>query len=147
MTVPSVTAGQQLLYTDTNVHIAQTNANTTAIATNTSNITTLQGQVTGLNSAATDTHITSDGSGNETVVSLTAPNGVNYNVGRIKDINSGNFSASGTINHGLSGTPSNVLLTPSVNGSTFAVSAFSFTSTQFGATLSTPGNTDFLAYR
>jgi hypothetical protein len=58
-----------------------------------------------------------------------APNGVNFNVGRIKDFNTFTGTGSGTFNHGLSGTPADCWVTTNVNGSTQTVGASSFTST------------------
>jgi hypothetical protein len=70
-----------------------------------------------------------------------------FNIGGIKDMNKGTFSASGTYNHGLSGTPTIVLLCPSLSGSTWTFSAYTFTSTQFSATIVSANNTNWFAYR
>jgi hypothetical protein len=63
----------------------------------------------------------------------TPGNGVNFNVGRIKDINNGTVTTSGsvTVNHGLSGLPGAVVVTPTTSGSTATNAAYSYTSTQF----------------
>ncbi len=45
MTVPNVTAGNEILATDVNTHIAQTNTNTSNISTNTTNITSAQNKL------------------------------------------------------------------------------------------------------
>ena len=106
--------------------------------------------------AGAATPITTDANGNMTFGSsasggtggkATFNNGLSLHVGGFKSVASGNFSASGTYNHGLGGTPTNVLLCPSVSGSTWTFSAYSFTSTQFSATINSALNTDWFAYR
>lgn len=77
---------------------------------------------------------------------ITVANGVNYNVGRIKDINNGS-NLSGTINHGLSGTPNAVLATCNTASSSATVGASSYTSTQFTLTIGGGLNGRWVAYR
>lgn len=72
--------------------------------------------------------------------------GINYNIGRIKDINNGS-ALSGTVNHGLSGTPGAVLATCNSAGSSATVGASSYTSTQFTLTIGGALNGRWVAYR
>lgn len=72
---------------------------------------------------------------------------VAFHTGGIKDLNQGTISASGTVNHGLSGSPSAVLMTPSSGSSTWTFGASSYTSTQFTATLNSALTTRWVAYR
>lgn len=72
--------------------------------------------------------------------------GINFNIGRIKDINNGS-ALSGTINHGLSGTPGAVLATCNSSGSSATVGASNYTSTQFTLTIGGGLNGRWVAYR
>jgi len=112
-----------------------------------------------LNYTGTNTHVIVPGAGavtldvnGSTVVTvdstgLSIATGINFNVGRIKDINNGTFAASGTINHGLSGAPAAVILCPDSGSSTWTVGASSYTSTQFTGTINSALTTRWLAYR
>ncbi len=77
---------------------------------------------------------------------VNAPNGVNYNIGRIKDINNG-INLAGTINHGLSGTPAAVMATCDSASSTQTTGADTYTSTQFSLRSGAGLNNRWLAYR
>lgn len=70
-----------------------------------------------------------------------------FNTGGIKDLNTGTVSANGTVNHGLSGAPAAVLMTPSSGSSTWTFGASSYTTTQFTATMNTSATTRWVAYR
>lgn len=69
------------------------------------------------------------------------------NTGGFKDINSSTIAASGTINHGLSGTPLAVLMCPDSGSSTWTFGASSYTTTQFTATLNSALTTRWWASR
>jgi len=72
--------------------------------------------------------------------------GVNFNIGRIKDINNGS-ALSGTINHGLSGTPAAVVDTCNSSSSSATVGASNYTTTQFTLTIGGGLNGRWVAYR
>ncbi len=77
--------------------------------------------------------ITSDGAGNLSATQVSASNGVNFATGRIKELATGTVTTAGSaiINHGLSGVPACVLVTPDTAGSTATFSASNYTTTQF----------------
>lgn len=69
-----------------------------------------------------------------------------FSIGGFKAINSGS-ALSGTINHGLSGTPTAVLCVCNSSGSSATVGAYSYTSSQFGMTIGASLNGRWVAYR
>ena len=91
-----------------------------------------------------------DNSGTEyctfTPAGVNPQNGINFTVGRIKEINSGS-NVSGTINHGLSGVPTAVLVTCNTSLSSATVGASNYTSTQFRLDVGGGLNGRWVAYR
>jgi hypothetical protein len=73
-------------------------------------------------------------------------NNLQLPVGGFSAVNKGNTSATGTINHGLGKTPTNVLVCPSLNGSTWTFEASTFTTTQFHITINSASSTNWTAY-
>ena len=71
---------------------------------------------------------------------------IQFNIGQIKDLNNGTAN-SGTINHGLTGTPAAVLCVCDTASSSATVGAYSYTSTQFGMTIGGALNGRWVAYR
>jgi len=69
-----------------------------------------------------------------------------FNIGQIKDLNNGT-ALSGTINHGLTGSPAAVLATCDSTSSSATTGAYSYTSTQFGLTVGGSLNARWVAYR
>jgi hypothetical protein len=113
---------------------------------NTTNQTYLKGGAAGaifMQPASGTTSWSFDNNGDLTIH---ANAGLNFNVGRIKDINNGS-ALSGTINHGLSGTPGAVVNTCNTASSSATVGAYSYTSTQFGMTIGGSLNGRWVAYR
>lgn len=66
---------------------------------------------------------------------VSCPNGVNFNVGRIKDFNTFSGTGSGSFAHGLSGVPADCWVTTSAPGSTQTVGATGFTATNVTITV------------
>ena len=133
MPLSTVTAGQEILATDINSHIAQTNTNTTNITTNTTNITT--------NTSAIATHTTQIGTINTTLSHYNnVPNDNNLNsTGGNLSVNTisltknsitriSTFSGTGnaTVGHGLGDVPDVVMLTYAGNFGTAPTQALAW---------------------
>ncbi len=73
--------------------------------------------------------ITSDGSGNVVLTQLSASNGINYNIGRIKELNVFTGTGSGTFSHGLGGAPAFCVAICNIGGSSQTMGVGNYTAT------------------
>lgn len=133
MPLSTVTAGQEILATDINSHIAQTNTNTTNITTNTTNITantasiathttqigTINTTLAGYNNVPNDTHLSSTG-GNLSV------NTISVTKNSITRISTFSGTGNATVAHGLGDVPDLIMLTYAGNFGTAPTQALSW---------------------
>ena len=103
MTLPTVVAGQEILATDINNHINQTNTNTANIAANTNSINSINTTLAGYNNVPKDAALSSSGG-------VLACNGITLPVNSLRRISTFSGTGSGTFNHGLGVTPNIIII-------------------------------------
>lgn len=125
LTVPNVTAGQQILASDVNTHITQTNTNTT-------NIATINSTITGYNNVPKDSALSSSGG-------VLQCNAISPTSGQITRIAFGAASATtggASVSHGLGATPTAIIVTADNSSSSVNVVASGAGSSSFTVTSS-----------